>query len=255
MHEFNDSTLWPSSDFESSLKTTGTSGYARLGGPALLPMELLADLGRLAADPARNDVLEVVAACLRHGHASLLCVSLGAVVCPVTLFPAQQTFHSPRDLGALPDVEFASWRVLAAEPPGVPMPDQVTGAVGLHIDHYRPLAPLLWKLALHGPRRRLLQEIGGTAAYRVLRDPSADGLPLSGAVQSSLQRLRRDAASVRAISEWPGMSVERACRLLNALYLASALLVTRTHPAARDEPAAVMLLRSSKSAGGVREGC
>jgi hypothetical protein len=32
------------------------------------------------------------------------------------------------------------------------------------------------------------------------------------------------------------MSVERASRLLNALYLTGCLLVSRTHPAARDEP-------------------
>jgi hypothetical protein len=33
------------------------------------------------------------------------------------------------------------------------------------------------------------------------------------------------------------MSTERASRLLNALYLAGGLLVTRAHPAARNEPA------------------
>ena len=32
------------------------------------------------------------------------------------------------------------------------------------------------------------------------------------------------------------MSAERAARLLNGFYLASALLVTRSHPAARPEP-------------------
>jgi hypothetical protein len=32
------------------------------------------------------------------------------------------------------------------------------------------------------------------------------------------------------------MSVERASRLLNALYLNGALLVSRSHPAARDAP-------------------
>jgi hypothetical protein len=34
------------------------------------------------------------------------------------------------------------------------------------------------------------------------------------------------------------MGLERASRMLNALYLASSLLTSRTHPAARPEPRA-----------------
>jgi len=37
------------------------------------------------------------------------------------------------------------------------------------------------------------------------------------------------------VAGWPGMSIERASRVLNALYLASSLMVTRTHPAARHQ--------------------
>ena len=40
--------------------------------------------------------------------------------------------------------------------------------------------------------------------------------------------------SLRDIANWPGMSTDRACRLLNALYLTSALMVMRSHPAARE---------------------
>jgi hypothetical protein len=56
MRNFNDSTLWPLSDFEQSLRATGTSGYSRLGGPTLLPTNLLNDLGRLASDLSSNDM-------------------------------------------------------------------------------------------------------------------------------------------------------------------------------------------------------
>jgi hypothetical protein len=38
------------------------------------------------------------------------------------------------------------------------------------------------------------------------------------------------------VAGWPGMTVERASRLLNALYLTGGLMITRSHPAARDEP-------------------
>jgi len=39
---------------------------------------------------------------------------------------------------------------------------------------------------------------------------------------------------LRTIAGWPGMSHERASRLLNALYLGSELMITRSHPAARE---------------------
>ena len=38
------------------------------------------------------------------------------------------------------------------------------------------------------------------------------------------------------MAHWPGLSVERASRLLNALYLTGALMVTRSHLMARGEP-------------------
>jgi len=51
-----------------------------------------------------------------------------------------------------------------------------------------------------------------------------------------IERLRGESASLREIASWPGMGVERASRMLNALYLASSLLTTRSHPAARPQP-------------------
>jgi hypothetical protein len=44
-------------------------------------------------------------------------------------------------------------------------------------------------------------------------------------------------------AKWPGMSHDRACRLLNALYLTSALMVMRSHPAARAEGGLIDKLR------------
>ena len=56
--------------------------------------------------------------------------------------------------------------------------------------------------------------------------------------RSAGQRLRRETVALRDIAAWPGMSLERASRLLNGLYLTSSLLATRAHPAARGEPRA-----------------
>ena len=41
---------------------------------------------------------------------------------------------------------------------------------------------------------------------------------------------------MRKIADWPGMSVDRASRLLNGLYLTSNLIVSRTHHSARTGP-------------------
>ena len=103
------------------------------------------------------------------------------------------------------------------------------------IEHYRSLKPLLWSLALSGPRYTLLAEIGGHAAYRATL--SKDSRPFApGALGPAAERLRTESASLRDMAGWPGMSTERASRLLNALYLAGGLMVMRTHPAARGEP-------------------
>jgi hypothetical protein len=102
-------------------------------------------------------------------------------------------------------------------------------------EHYRPLKPLLWAMALHGPRRTVLAEIGGHAAYRATLNKESRP-PAGGALEPAAERLRRESASLRDMARWPGMSPERAARLLNALYLASGLMVLRTHPSARPEP-------------------
>ena len=87
MRDFEESTLWHVSEFERVRLKTGNSAFARLDGPTVLPTTLLADLGRLDADGASDDVLEVMAACMRHREPALLCLQYDGLVWPVTLFP------------------------------------------------------------------------------------------------------------------------------------------------------------------------
>ncbi len=231
MRDFEDSTLWRVSGFERIRQATGTSGFARLAGPSLLPTTLLADLRRLDADPRGNDALEVVAACMRHRQATLLFMQCDELVWPLTLFPQQMSYHAPRDLLEQATSGLARLRVLATEPPGVRVPGAwQSDAASLH---YHPLAPLLWALALRGPRAAVLAEIAGIAAYRAIRSPADDGLATPGALGPAAERLRRETVALRTIASWPGMSIERASRLLNGLYLISALIASRAHPAAR----------------------
>ena len=238
MRDFEASTLWRVSEFERERQRTGSSAFVRLDGPTVLPSPLDADLRRLGDRSASIDVLEVVAACMRHRESALLCLQYEGLVWPVTLFPSQQVYHSPRGLQQADIAALAGLSLLSTEPAGVRPPGHWQDERVAHADHYRRLAPLLWSLALHGPRPGLLHEISGPAAYRALKLPSDDGVSVTGALGSAALRLRRETASLRTIGSWPGMSTERACRLLNALYLTSALMASRAHPAARTEPRA-----------------
>jgi hypothetical protein len=244
VRDFEDSTLWRVSAFERETLASGnTSGFARLGSQTVLPTTVLSDLRRLSADPATNDVLEAMAAFQRHREAALLILQHEQLVWPVTLFPQHRLYHSPRDLVAdSTRGGLATLRLLSAEPPGVRPPGHWMHERIAHAEHYRPLAPLLRQVALYGPRRTLLAEIGGRAAYRLMPDRESEPLSVGGALAPAVQRLRREAVSLREMAQWPGLSVERASRLLNALYLTGSLLVTRSHAAARDEPGRVRRL-------------
>jgi len=236
MRDFEDSTLWRVSEFERVRMNSGGSAFARLGGNTVLPSTLLAELRRLDATGTSNDPLEVVAACVRHHEPALLCLEYEGLVWPITLFPAQMLYHSPRDMAQALPASLARVTLISAEPPGVRPPGHWIHERIAQAEHYRALPPLLWSLALAGPRANLLAEIAGTAAYRALKNPEADGVALGGALRSAAQRLRRETVALRDIAAWPGMSVERASRLLNGLYLSAGLLATRAHPAARPEP-------------------
>src|SRR5258706_10657025 len=116
MRDFEDSTLWRISAFERIRQQTGSSGFMRLTGPTLLPTTLLADLRRLDADPESADVMEVIAACLRHRESALLCLEHEGLVWPVTLFPEEGLHHSPRDLLKASVTGLANLRLVTARP-------------------------------------------------------------------------------------------------------------------------------------------
>jgi len=243
VRDFEESTLWRISAFERNRRDTGSSGFARLDRTTELPTTLVADLRRLKRDATTDDVLEVVAACMRHRESALLCLQHEQLVWPVTLFPAQMLYHSPRDFAEASMAGLASMTVISTEPPGLRPPGHwMHERVGL-AQQYRPLEPLLWILAMQGPRNTLLSEIGGRAAYRLIPNRTTGERPTApGALGPALQRLQRQSASLREIAAWPGLSTERASRMLNGLYLCSSLMVTRTHPAAREEPGLVRSL-------------
>lgn len=241
--EFEPSTLWRISAFDRLREQAATGELRGMERQTVLSTTLQAELTALERQQQASDALEVLAACVRLQEPALVYLRFQDLVWPVTLFPAQTLYHSPRTLLEATEEGLATVSALSVEPagvrpPGHPMRERVASDAT-----YRPLVPALWRLALYGPRGRLLSEIGGTAAYRVLRSPRMDDLPLPGALGPAAERLRREAGSLRSIADWPGMSVERGARLLNALYLSSNLMVTRSHPAARAEPASTLFGR------------
>ena len=233
MPDLDSISLWRISDFEALRKTMASASHAALRRQTLISTTLQAELRLMDRRHDGADALEAIAACVRLRESALIYLQYGDRIWPVTLFPGEMLYHSPRSLlqgggRAMRSVKLIDVEPAVARPPGHWMHDRIARA-----DFYHPLVPALWSLALQGPRGQLLTEIGGTAAYRALRSLVGQDLLIPGAVGPAAERLRRETTSLRKIAKWPGMSVERASRMLNALYLSSNLIVSRTHHTAR----------------------
>ncbi|HEX6704342.1 MAG TPA: hypothetical protein VF169_06235 [Albitalea sp.] len=200
-----------------------------------LSPSLRADLYRFEADGGTSEVLEVVAACVRHAKRVAIHLQCEERVVPLTVFPEERLVHCPMPLGQLLAKPLTELRVLHVEPAMLRPPgDEESALVGDEKLHF-PLAPLLWELAMQGGRTELLPEIVGPAVYRVTPGLQLGSVPASNAVLASIYRLRSEGSTLSDIAEWPGMDRERAVRLLNALYLQAGLMVSRSHPDAINE--------------------
>ena len=198
-----------------------------------LSPSLTQDLMRFEQQGRAADVLEVVAACVRHARNVTVHLRCADKALPLTLFPHDRVLHCALDLKVyLEQRPRAPLAVLQVEPAVLrPLGDPEAQLVG-DAPSYRPLPPLLWALAMHGPRAELLTEVTGAAVYRVSPGFDLSLLPADGPLRSAVMRLRRDVASQREIATWVGMNRERTTRLVNALYLQAGLMVSRSHPAA-----------------------
>ena len=200
-----------------------------------LSPSLLQDLGRFEQHRgAPRALLEVLAACVRHTQP--LAVRLGRTEVSqdltLTVFPRQRLVHSPLAMAEFESSPRLTWPVLKIDATRLEPPASTQGAN--HAPWY-PLAQLLWAAALGGERSQLLPELDGQAAYRVAPGNHLAGLDVPAAMQACITRLRRETCNLRDIADWRQIGTERAMRLLNALYLQSALIVSRSHPAATNE--------------------
>ena len=191
---------------------------------------LRADLMRFAEDGGSFELLEVLAACVRHAKRVTIHLECGPRVVPLTVFAIERMVHCPIRLHELIDRHLPTLRVMHVEPAiRRPPGDAEHALVGALLEHH-PLPQLLWELAMRGSRRDLLPELTGAAIYRVAPSLHVRALPASAAVQAAVQRLQSERYSLREISAFPGFDRERAIRLLNALYLQAGLIVSRSHP-------------------------
>ena len=205
---------------------------SRLG--ALSP-SMLQDLMRFEQNGRQSEVLEVLAAGVRHGRNLVVHLQSGELVVPLTVFPGQRLVHCPLPIEEFLVMRLNELQVLQVEPAVLRPPGHADIALVGERHLYAALGPLLWDLALRGSREDLLPEIGGPAAYRITPSLDLRSLKLNGALDAAVQRLQRHTTNLREISDWPGLNRTRAMRLLNGLYLQAGLMISRTHPAATNE--------------------
>lgn len=219
-----------------TLKTgLGSRSAGSLTPEAEFSPSLLADLPRCEQPGGGYEVVEVVAACVRHSTRLTIHLQCSEWVLPLTIFPRERLAHCPIGLNELAERHLSMARVMHLEPAVLRPPgDPLHGLIGdRHLYHL--LAPLLWELALRGPRPGLLPEIAGPAVYRVAPSLELDELAVTGVLKAAIARLRLQSIPLNGIAAWPAFDRERASRLLNALYLQAGLIVSRSHPDASGE--------------------
>jgi hypothetical protein len=215
------------------VRTSG--GSATTTRLSQLSPSLMDDLMRFEQDGRKAEALEVMAACVRHAQRVTVHLQSDDKVVPLTVFPQERLVHCPLDMATFVATRLTELEVLHVEPALLRPPGDAEQSLVGESSQYHPLGPLLWELALRGFRADLLPEIVGPAAYRVAPGVDLGGLNLSGTMLAAVERLQKTTTNLRDLSLWPGFDRERACRLLNALYLQAGLIISRTHPAAISE--------------------
>jgi hypothetical protein len=225
-------TLLPrSSDFRRRLRSQPLGTDTLAGSTRLSQLDplLLKDLQRFEARARAGEgleLVEIIAAAVRHNRALRLMVEHAEHILPLTVRPRDRTVHAPLSAADWEALPWPTLRVLQVEPALGPDP------VPSPLSQLTPLQPVLWALALQGARAELLPEIAGPAAYRIAPTTDLAALALDGALGTAVARLQRETVSLEGLSRFAGMNRERACRLLNGLYLQAGLIVSRAHPAA-----------------------
>ena len=178
------------------------------------------DVGRFLQTPDPTDLLPVLAASIRHSRPLVMHLASasgeGAVLL-VTL-PRMQAYACNVDLYGLADRQVRELRLQRVD-------EGTHASVDLAGCRRGMLSDLVWRLALHGSRQHLLPEITGPLAYRTVGQPERESPAIPG-VHGILKLLSGPPISLTELRRQK-LDAELAKRVLNALYLRSALIVTR----------------------------
>ena len=211
---------------------------ARAAGGSASPLTALTpalsdDLRRFERDGIQTELIEVVAASMRHGRNLRVHVEYGTRVLPLTLYPDRRLMYCPLPQEQLLALNLSDLFVLSVELCHSRLRDKDLESLPPS-EHalYASMVQLSWELAMRGARAELLPEIPMHAAFRVPPGVALQGFELSGTVAAAVHRLKRETTNLKEMSAWAGFDRERAMRLLNGLYLQSALMATLSHPAA-----------------------
>lgn len=188
--------------------------------PGALSTTLSAELATLRHTGRSDEVLEVLASCLRLQADARLLLRWRGHVRALSVYPRLGGCHLPRALQprrragtAMPELA-----VIAVEAADAPPP------AGM-----RPLAPLLWRLAWQAPGPRLLAVLRGELAFRLTPGlPAAEWFP--PALHDAARRLKQQATPLHTLAHWPGMDQAQAVRLLNGAYLQGHLMRLERRP-------------------------
>ena len=200
-----------------------------------LSPSLMQDLLRFDKDNPQRELLEVLAAGVRHTQPLAIALAWERQALTLSMFPTQRLVHCPLPMADVLAGNLDAMQVRQVQPASLRPPGSAELARIGNPAFYAPLGPLLWAVALRGARDALLPELAGQAAYRVVPGVTLSGLDVPGAMAACINRLRRKTSNLREIASWYDIGPLRATRLLNALYLQSGLIVSRTHPAATNE--------------------
>ncbi len=200
-----------------------------------LSPSLMQDLLRFERDGQQSELLEVLAAGMRHTQALAVHLQDTDRVITLTIFPMDRLAYCPLPMEEFLNGDVHQLAVMQVEPATLKAPGRGDRRLVGEPHLYAPLGPVLWLMALRGARDELLPELAGQAAYRIGPGMNLQGLPVPRQMLEAIARLRRQTTNLRDISECPGMDRSSATRLINALYLQAGLIISRTHPAATNE--------------------
>jgi hypothetical protein len=224
------------SAFRRYLDESAREGEASNSCLSSLSPSLMVDLQRFEQHGRQTELLEVVAASVRHGRNLAIHLECDDRVLPLTIFPVKRMAHCPLPMPQFLQMRLNDLVVLHVEQAVLQVPgDGAQASSDVDVMLFAPLGSLTWELALRGSRSELLPEISARAAYRIPPGVDLRGLELSGSLAAAVTRMKRHTTNLKELAAWPGFDRERAMRLLNALYLQAGLMVTRTHPAATNE--------------------